>query len=130
MKSGRRSKKQCNRITYMIICGIQSYSLNCNPKEQDGSLHVRMYALVLALCSNVEVLCARAHFLRFFRSLLMKPTVATPSRRFQQELHFACMAYGYCRNHVGTMNGASGILGAEHGMAKRDAAGYPSKSVA
>ena len=38
---------------------------------------------------------------------------------------------GYCRNHVGTLNGAiSSILGAGHGMAERDAAGCPSKSVA
>ena len=38
----------------MTICGIQSYSLNCSQKEQGGSssLHVRMYALVLAPCSN------------------------------------------------------------------------------
>ena len=38
----------------MIICGIQSYSLNCSQKEQGGSssLHVRMYAQVLAPCSN------------------------------------------------------------------------------
>ena len=34
----------------------------------------------------------------------------------------ALCSYGYCRNHVGTMNGAiSGILGARHGMAERDA---------
>ena len=33
--------------------------------------------------------------------------------------------YGYGRNHVGAI---SGILGAGHGMAERDAAGYPSKS--
>ena len=52
----------------------------------------------------------------------------------------AFCSYGYCRHHVGTMNGAiSGILGAlsvkggrapGHGMAERDAAGCPSKSVA
>ena len=84
-------------------------------------------------------------FYGFFPGSLMNPPNrqklwATPSRRFQQELHFACMAYGYCRNHVGTINGAiSGILGAlsakggrapGHGMAERDAAGCPSKSVA
>ena len=35
----------------------------------------------------------------------------------------ALCSYGYGRNHVGTMNGAiSGILGAGHGMAERDAA--------
>ena len=40
-------------------------------------------------------------------------------------------SYGYCRNDVGTLNGAiSSILGAGHGMAERDAAGCPSKSVA
>ena len=43
----------------------------------------------------------------------------------------AFCSYGYCRNHVGTLNGAiSSILGAGHGMAERDAAGCPSKSVA
>ena len=52
----------------------------------------------------------------------------------------AFCSYGYCRNHVGTMNGAiSGVLGAlsakggrapGHGMAERDAAGCPSQSVA
>ena len=53
---------------------------------------------------------------------------ATPSRRFQQEF---LRPYGYCRNHVGTLNGAiSSILGAGHGMAERDAAECPSKSVA
>ena len=41
----------------------------------------------------------------------------------------ALCSYGYGRNHVGTMNGAiSGIRGAGHGMAERDAAGCPSKS--
>ena len=41
----------------------------------------------------------------------------------------ALCSYGYGRNHVGTVNGAiSGILGAGHGMAERDAAGCPSKS--
>ena len=43
----------------------------------------------------------------------------------------AFCSYGYCRNHVGTLNGAiSSILGAGHGVAERDAAGCPSKSVA
>ena len=41
----------------------------------------------------------------------------------------ALCSYGYGRNHVGTMSGAiSGIRGAGHGMAERDAAGCPSKS--
>ena len=54
LDADQKSSARCSQITYMIICGIQSYSLNCSQKEQGGSssLHVRMYALVLAPCSN------------------------------------------------------------------------------
>ena len=96
-----------------------------------------MYACThwfLHLAATVEALCARAHFLRVFPGSLMNPpnrqkTVGHSIETISTGV--ALCSYGYCRNHVGTMNGAiSGILGAGHGMAERDAAGCPSKSVA
>ena len=88
----------------------------------------------LHLAATVEALWARAHFLRVFPGSLTNPPNrqklwATPSRRFQQELHFTPTVIAEIM--WGTLNGAiSGILGAGHGMAERDAAGCPSKSVA
>ena len=138
MKSGRGSKKQCqmqsdNLYDYMwhpvIFAQLQ-------PKKSRVVPARCMYACThwfLHLAATVEALCARAHFLRVFPGSLMNP----PNR---QKLHVghsietsstgvALCSYGYGRNHVGTMNGAiSGILGAGHGMAERDAAGCPSKS--
>ena len=120
----------------MIICGIQSYSLNCSQKEQGGSssLHVRMYALVLAPCSNCGGPLCKGTFSTGFSGLVNEP--AKPSKTVGHSIEtistgVAFCSYGYCRNHVGTLNGAiSSILGAGHGMAERDAAGCPSKSVA
>ena len=129
----------------MIICGIQSYSLNCSQKEQGGSssLHVRMYAQVLAPCSNCGGPLCKGTFSTGFSGLVNEP--AKPSKTVGHSIEtistgVAFCSYGYCRHHVGTMNGAiSGILGAlsvkggrapGHGMAERDAAGCPSKSVA
>ena len=119
----------------MITCGIQSYSLNCSQKEQGGSssLHVRMYALVLAPCSNCEGPLCKGTFSTGFSGLVNKP--AKPSKTVGHSIEtiltgVALCSYGYGRNHVGTINGAiSGILGAGHGMAERDAAGCPSKSL-
>ena len=129
----------------MIICGIQSYSLNCSQKEQGGSssLHVRMYAQVLAPCSNCGGPLCKGTFSTGFSGLVNES--AKPSKTVGHSIEtistgVAFCSYGYCRHHVGTMNGAiSGILGAlsakggrapGHGMAERDAAGCPSKSVA
>ena len=120
----------------MIICGIQSNSLNCSQKEQGGSssLHVRMYALVLAPCSNCGGPLCKGTFSTGFSGLVNEP--AKPSKTVGHSIEtistgVAFCSYGYCRNHVGTLNGAiSSILGAGHGMAERDAAGCPSKSVA
>ena len=55
---------------------IQSYSLNYSPKEQDGSnsLHVRMYALVLAPCSNCRGLLRKSTFSAGFFGLVNEPT--------------------------------------------------------
>ena len=71
-------------------------------------------------------------FYGFFRARYNEP--AKPSKTVGHSIEtistgVALCSYGYCRNHVDTMNGAiSGILGAGHGMAERDAAGCPSKS--
>ena len=96
LDADQKSSARCSHIIYMIICGIQSYSLNCSQKEQGGSssLHVRMYAQVLAPCSNCGGPLCKGTFLRVFPGSLMNPPNrqklwATPSRRFQQELHFA-----------------------------------------
>ena len=97
-----------------------------------------MYACThrfLHLAATVEALCARAHFLRVFSGLVNEP--AKPSKTVGHSIddfNRSCiLLLGYCRHHVGTMNGAiSGILGAlsakggrapGHGMAERDAAG-------
>ena len=120
----------------MIICGIQSYSLNCSQKEQGGSssLHVRMYALVLAPCSNCGGPLCKGTFSTGFSGLVNEPAKQSKTVGHSIETMstgVAFCSYGYCRNHVGTLNGAiSGIHGAGHGMAERDAAGCPSKSVA
>ena len=73
LDADQKSSARCSQITYMIICGIQSYSLNCSQKEQGGSssLHVRMYALVLAPCSNCGGPFVQGHiFYGFFRALV------------------------------------------------------------
>ena len=129
LDADQKSSARCSQITYMIICGIQSYSLNCSQKEQGGSssLHVRMYALVLAPCSNCGGPLCKGTFSTGFSGLVgMNPPNrqklwATQSRR-STGVALLLLRLG---NHVGTMNG---ILGAGHGMAERDAAGCPSKS--
>ena len=77
MKSGRRSKKQCQMQSDNLYdyCGIQSYSLNCSQKEQNGSssLHVRMYALVLAPCINCGGLLYKGTFSTGFSGLVNEP---------------------------------------------------------
>ena len=127
IKSGRGSKKkqcQMQQITHMILCGIQSHSLNCSQKDRDrsSSLHVRMCALVLARCSNCGGPLCKGTFSTGLSGLVHEP--AKPSKAVSHSIEtistVALCSCGYCRNHVGTMNGAvSGILGAGHGMAER-----------
>ena len=91
-----------------------------------------MYALVLAPCSSCGGPLCKGTFSTGFSGLVNEP--AKPSKTVGHSIEtistgVALCFYGYGRNHVGTMNGAiSGILGAGHGMAERDAAGCPSKS--
>ena len=119
----------------MIICGMQSSSLNYSQNEQGGSssLHVRTHWF-LHLAATVRPLCKGGTFSTGFSGLVDKP--AKPSKTVGYSIEtmlteVAFCSYGYCRNYVGTLNGAiSGIHGAEHGMAERDASECPSKSVA
>ena len=91
-----------------------------------------MYALVLAPCSSCGGPLCKGTFSTGFSGLVNEP--AKQSKTVGHSIEtistgVALCSYGYGRNHVGTMNGAiSGILGAGHGMAERDAAGCPSKS--
>ena len=107
----------------MTICGIQSYSLNCSQKEQGGSssLHVRMYALVSCTLQQLWRPFVHGHI---FYGLVPGSLMNPPNRQncgpligtISTGVAFAPTVY--CRNHVGTLNGAiSSILGA--GMAWR-----------
>ena len=78
------------------MCGIQHIRSTAAKKSRVVPARC-MYACThrfLHLAATVEAICARAHFLRVFLGSLMnlpnRPKLwATPSRRFQQELHFA-----------------------------------------
>ena len=131
-KSSPKSSARCSQIASMILCGIQSNSLNCSQKEQWFELAACMYALVLAPCSNCGGSLCKGTFSTGFSGLVNES--AKPSKTVGHSIEtiltgVAFCSYGHCQNHVGTLNGAiSGILGAGHGMAERDAAGCPSKS--
>ena len=137
-----RMPKPCHKHAkvHADVCSgkttYQSHERQIEGTQKETDFHI------LHLAATVEALCARAHFLRVFPGSLMNPpTVKNCGPLHRDDFNRSCILllrllptscghneWRYFRHtwcSIGQSRAAPG-----HGMAERDAAGCPSRSVA
>ena len=140
MKSGRGSKKQCQMQSgnLCMTTHVASSHIRSTAAKKSRVVPARcMYACThwfLHLAAAVQALSVQGHiFYGFFPGSLMNPpnSQKTVGPLHRDDFNRSCtlLLWLWPKSCGHAMNGAiSGILGAGHGMAERDAAGCPSKS--